>query len=298
MPRATVASRFARPATPADTSPHPVAASLVGVDQAVGWMSWQVFVSDTIGEGWSRCEQVLGDPGFFTHWRAAIAERLVEWHSGLTECDVPERTPAGYVLQWYLGIPGYTGSMLFHHARRVPALEPRQLSFRLEPVWVATIGLRPGTFWCLPDDPERDHPDAVVMPDEVALAAVLRRQVVAHAECFLRVYGPTVRFGRRTLWAAVTDVLDSGLLLAGRSRGDDGAGVADARLVLAEHYEPLTSASTTRQVVDERGRAHWTRQRESCCFYYALPGVEQPCATCPRVGDAERARILGELYAW
>lgn len=298
MPRTTVTARvsLARPEEPAEASPHPVVASLTSVDRAVGWMSWQVVDSDTITPGWSHCEQVLGDQGFFSCWRAAIAGRLAELHHGLSESDVPERTPAGYVLQWYLGIPGYTGSMLFHHARRVPVLEPCRLSFRLEPAWVATIGLRPGTFWCLPDDPERDHPDAVVVPDEVALAAVLRQQVVAHAQCFLEAYGPTVRFGRRTLWAAVTDVLDSGLLLAGRSRGDDEAGVADARLVLAEHYEPLTSASTTQQVVDEHGRAHWTRQRGSCCFYYALPGVEQPCATCPRVGDAERGRILGEVY--
>lgn len=292
MPRATVASGLARPATPADAAPHPLAASLAGVDRSVAWMSWRMVEGGVSGEGWSRCEQVLRDPGFFACWRATIAGRLARWHD-----EVPERTPAGYVLQRYLGIPGYTGAMLFHHARRVPALEPRRMAFRLEPARVDTIGLQPGTFWCLPDDPERDHDDAVVVPDEVELADVLRRQMVAHAGCFLRVYGPTVRFGRRTLWAAVTDVLDSGLLLAGRSRGDDEAGVADARLVLAERHEPLTSASTTEQVVDERGRTHWTRQRGSCCFYYALPGVEQPCATCPRVDAAERARILGELFA-
>ncbi len=297
MPRATVASGPARPATPTDAAPHPLAGSMAGVDRAVDWMAWRMIEGDSTGEGWSCCEQVLRVPDFFTCWRATIAGRLAQLHDGLTERDVPERTPAGYVLQWYLGIPGYTGSMLFHHARRVPALEPRRLAFRLEPAWVDTIGLRPGTFWCLPEDPDREHPDAVIVPDEVALAAVLRRQLVAHAGCFLRVYGPTVRFGRRTLWAAVTDVLDTGLLLAGRSRGDDEAGVADARLVLAEHYEPMTSASTTRQVVDEHGRAHWTRQRGSCCFYYALPDVAQPCATCPRVDDAERARILGDLFA-
>jgi hypothetical protein len=291
VPRATVASGptsgFEQPASEPS---HPLAASLAGVDRAVDWMAWQLTEQDPTGAGWLRCEHVLCDARFFTYWRGAVAGRLAERHR-----EVPERTPAGYVLQWYLGIPGYTGAMLFHHARRVPTLEPRLLAFRLEPAWVDTIGLRPGTFWCLPDDPERDHTDAVVVPDDAALAAVLRRQMVGHAARFLRVYGPTVRFGRRTLWAAVTDVLDSGLLMAGRARGDDEAGVADARLVLAERHEPLTSASTTRQVTDEHGRAHWTRQRGSCCFYYALPGVERACATCPRVDDTERANILGEL---
>ncbi len=293
MPRATVfsgtASGFDRTAS---TPPHPLAASLAAVDRAVDWMSWRVIEGETTATTWSRCERVLRDARFFTYWRAAIAGRLAEQHR-----EVPERTPAGYVLQWYLGIPGYTGAMLFHHARRVPTLEPHLMTFRLEPAWVEAIGLRHGTFWCLPDDPDRDHADAVTVPDDAALAAVLRRQLVGHAARFLRVYGPTVRFGRRTLWAAVTDVLDSGLLLAGRARGDDEAGVADARLVLAERHEPLTSASTTRQVTDEHGRSHWTRQRGSCCFYYALPGVQQACATCPRVDDTERAGILGELFS-
>ncbi|MGH4021786.1 MAG: (2Fe-2S)-binding protein [Pseudonocardiaceae bacterium] len=270
---------------------HPLAGSVAALDRTVEWMSFRLADEACIAwPEWSGCERALRDADFFAAWRAAIAERLVERHG-----TVPERTTGGYVLQWYLGVPGYTGAMLFHHSRRVPSLEPRRLAFRLEPAWVESVALGPGRFWCLPDDPDRRHPDAVVVADETALAAVLRQQFVAHAARFLRVFGPTVRFGRRTLWAAATDVLDSGLLMAGRSRGDDEAGVADARLVLGECHAPLTSASTTRALTDPQGRTHWTRARGSCCFYYALPGVAQACATCPRVDDAERARILGEL---
>jgi len=267
---------------------HPVVNSVLAVDRSAGWMTF--VPADVAGPEWLRCEQVLADPGFFTAWRGAVALQLAEEHG-----IVPEQTPAGYVLQWYLRIPADTGAMLFHHARRVASLEPHRLAFRLKSAWVDVTALRPGRFWCLPGDPDARHADAVVVPDEAALAGVLRRQVVAHAARFLRSYGPTVRFGRRTLWAAVTDVLDAGLLMAGNSRGDVEAGVADARLVLAERFEPLTSASTTRVLVDEHGVTHWTRQRGSCCFYYALPGVTRTCITCPRVDDAERARMLGEL---
>jgi hypothetical protein len=116
-----------------------------------------------------------------------------------------------------------------------------------------------------------------------------------------------VRFGRRTKWATVTDVLDSGLLLAGRAFGSPQAGAVDARLVLGSSedsadlspskppYKPLTSASTICELTDNRGRTHWTRRRGSCCFLYALPGVERPCASCPRLGAADRARIYGTL---
>ena len=304
---------------------HPLTGSVTAVNHVVDWMSFHLV--DRPGVEWTRCEQALSDPGFFDRWRESVAgclskrrrntsapdntapgytanstvdhadhaDHTAQHTSGGTpEIDVPERTTAGYVLQWYLGVPTYLGAMLFHSARRVPALQPRRLAFRFEPGWVEAVALRPGRFWCLPDDPDAEHPDAVVVPDDAALGAVLRREVVSHAAHFLRIYGPMVRFGRRTLWAAVTDGLDTGLLLAGRSFGSTQAGAADARLVLAERFEPLTAASTICRVTDDRGRIHWTRRRGSCCFSYALPDMG-PCATCPRTDDEERARILGTL---
>lgn len=301
IPRATVhmgevpvgAVPVGPPSLADDTTPpvyaaHPLAASLSTVDQAMDWMSFRLL--DVPGAGWTRCDAALAEPEFFTEWRAMIDRRLSERHG-----SVPERTTAGYVLQWYLGIPAHLGALLFHSARRVPALSPARLAFRIDPGWVQDVALVPGPFWCLPDDPAAGHRDATPVPDAAGLAAVLRREVVSHATEFLRVYSPLVRFGRRTLWAAVTDVLDTGLLLAGRAFGSARAGAQDARLVLPARVAPFTSASTTYETTDERGRTHWTRRRGSCCFYYALSGVENPCATCPRVDDAGRRRLLGPL---
>jgi hypothetical protein len=245
----------------------------------------------------------LSDSDFFSRWRAKAARWLVEQHAVPLQAAVPEKTTGGYVLQWYLIIPSYLGALLFHSARRVPALAPQQLRFRLDSAVLREVALRPGRFWCLPGDPDAGHPDAVPVPDAAALGRVLRDQVIAHASRFLAVYGPQVRFGRRTKWATVTDVLDSGLLLAGRSFGSLQAGASDARLVLGSSenspgkppYKPLTSASTICELIDDRGRTHWTRRRGSCCFLYALPGVERPCASCPRLGAADRAHIYGTL---
>jgi len=75
------------------------------------------------------------------------------------------------VLLWYLAIPSYLGGLLFHSARRVPSLEPRQLRFRLESAALQEVALRPGRFWCLPSDPDAGHPDAVPVPDEASLVA-------------------------------------------------------------------------------------------------------------------------------
>ncbi|MGH3721066.1 MAG: (2Fe-2S)-binding protein [Pseudonocardiaceae bacterium] len=278
---------------------HPLTASVAAVDRAVTSLSFRILDAPHAqwrGSPWIGCEHALSDPDFFACWRAEVAQRLVEQHCPVAEkTHVPEETTAGYVLKRYLIIPGHLGGLLFHSARRVPSLSSRHLGFRLDSGALREVVLWPGRFWCLPGDPDAGHPDAVPVPDEVALGAVLRWQVIAHATRFLAVYSPQVRFGRRTRWAAVTDALDKGLLLAGCSFGSPQAGADDARLVLADGEWPLTSASTICQVTDEHGRMHWTRRRGSCCFLYALPGVESPCASCPRVSDAERVRILGTI---
>ncbi|MEO7193324.1 MAG: (2Fe-2S)-binding protein [Pseudonocardiaceae bacterium] len=283
---------------------HPLAASVAVVDRAVTLLSFRMLDAAPSGRpssqrqssSWIGCDHALRDPHFFARWRAKVAQRLAEQYAHVAEKTyVPDKTTAGYVLQWYLVIPSYLGGLLFHSARRVPALSPRQLSFRLDAAELREVALRSGRFWCLPGDPDASHPDAMPVPNEATLGAVLRRQVIAHATRFLAVYHPQVRFGRRTQWAAVTDALDRSLLLAGRSFGSPRSGADDARLVLADGEDPLTSASTICQITDEHGHTHWTRRRGSCCFLYAVPGIERPCTTCPRVSDAERVRIVGTI---
>ncbi|QRP46609.1 (2Fe-2S)-binding protein [Amycolatopsis sp. FDAARGOS 1241] len=232
--------------------------------------------------GWLRCSDLLDEPERFGDWRDRLATWLVRNHGA-----APERTAASYVMSWYLHVPAYVGALLLHHERRVPSLTPEQLAFGLgddrpHPAGMAVLG---EGFHCLPTDPGSARPEATVVADEHALAAVLRAQYVAHAARFVRAYAPGSRLGRRTLWAAATDALDNCLWWAGRQGGTpdaEGAGVADAALVLDARYRPLTSASTLRVAVDESGHRGWERRRESCCFSYLLPG-ESECGECPRI---------------
>jgi hypothetical protein len=225
--------------------------------------------------GWVICSDLLREPERFDAWRKTLAEWLVEQHG-----DAPERTTAGYVMSWYLNVPGFLAGVLFHTARRVPSLRPSDIAFRLadsgrpHPVSVAVLS---DEFACLPDDPEGNDPAATVVAHESALAALLRARFAAHAAKFVQSFGPTVRLGRRMLWAAATDALDGGPWSAGRLCGDEASGVADSAMLLPAKLEPFTSASTLRS-----DGASWTRRRESCCFHYVLPGVEA-CASCPRV---------------
>lgn len=231
--------------------------------------------------GWWGCAEILGESEGFGGWQETLARWLVAEYG-----QAPERTSAGYLKAWYLLAPAFLGALLFHHERRVPSLRPEDLWFRVAEdgrPHPDGIALNATGFACLADDPAAGTPETTVVASEHALAALLRARYLAHAARFVKAYSPGVRFGPRSLWGAVTDALDVALWRAGRLGGDEGAGVADAALVLPERLAPFTSASTLHSRCDEDGHAGWTRRKESCCFNYLLAQGKGPCSTCPRV---------------
>lgn len=231
--------------------------------------------------GWLGCAELLGEPDRLRGW----AEDVRGWLDARYG-EAPERAVAGYLLTWYLAVPAQLAAVLFRAERRVPSLRPADLAIRLDadrprPAAVAVLS---AAFACLPGDPEADSPSATVLPDDAALAAVLRGRFVAHAARFVAAFpaalGEGARLGRRTLWAAATDALAEALWYSGRYLGDEGGGVADAGLVL-----PATRAAFTGGPAGCATAAGgcWTRRRSSCCFHYVLAAGTGPCATCPRL---------------
>ncbi len=283
LTRVRAGHRDAPPAPHAGTT----IAHSIGATRAPSWMALRFGTPPEEGETWVGCARALTDPEFFPSWQSRLGDWLRERFG-----ESPHRTTSGYLMSWYLHAPGFLAGMLFHTARRVPHLRPRDLAFRLADSrpHVDGVALLSEGFACLPDDPAAGTARATVVADERALAALLRARFVDHAARFVAAFAPYTRLGRRTLWAAATDVLDTALWNAGRLGGDEGAGVGDASLVLApSDTDPLTSGSTLYAVTGEDNSQHWTRRRQSCCFHYALPGVERACVTCPRVSDSERA---------
>jgi hypothetical protein len=228
---------------------------------------------------WWRCADVLDDPDRFTEWGNGLARWLTGRYG-----EAPERVISGYLLSYYLTVPARLAALLFHTQRRVPSLRPADLAFRLaadrpRPDGVAMLtSTHTPAFACLPEDPAAGTAAASVVLDERALAALLRARYAGHAARFVTAFGPRVRFGRRTLWAAATDALDEALWSAGRSCGDEAAGLADASLVLAGAEHPFTAVPAARP--DAGGCS--PRRRGSCCFHYVLTRGQGPCDTCPR----------------
>jgi len=278
-----------------------LASSLARVAAAVPWCSFRlglppgeviVDAADPVALGgghWIRCADALTAPGFFTRWSQLVSTRMAETYS-----TVPPVTPAGYVMGWYVGMFGQLGGMLFHQARRVPSLSPHNLAFTVNPTHLRPVGvaLLDGAFACLPGDRDAASTQATPLPDAATLAAVLRAEAAGHGGRFVEAYRHASRFGPHTLWGAVTDALDRGVWHLAHERNDDAAGAADAALVLPGRVGPFTSGSTIHTLRGASGTVHWTRTRQSCCFYYKLPGVDTPCSTCPRLTDPQRARLL------
>ncbi len=251
------------------------------MDSGVSWL--RVLAEPDDRPGWVRCSDLLAEPARLVDWQVEVADT----YSGVD--DGGRLTGSGLVLDWYLAAVTLPAAGMFHLDRRVPHLSPDSVLLRRVPGGTTVaVALESSQFCCLVDDPAADQPGQV-MADIAGLAAVLRAEVVDHAERLLTAYATTTRIGRHGRWGAVTDALDVAFLTGGWVSGDSTRASADARLVLGEGDGQLVGGSTLHEIVDDRGRRHWTRRRYSCCFLYRAPdgGV---CVTCPRVSDEERRR--------
>jgi hypothetical protein len=235
--------------------------------------------------GWTHCAEV--DAGFLAAW-----ESRIEGYVARTYGRSHPMTVSGFALDWYAAMAGLVGGACFRQARRVPRLDRAALAFRRHPdeEYPDGVALLDARFWCLPDDPEADHPDATVVADEEALAAVLRAQVRAHADDFFAAYAGRARLPRRHRLGAFFDGLDTGVWYGGNPQ----VGAAEEILRIGATVLPgataeFDDASSIHLLTDRRGRTHLSRRRVGCCYYYKVADDQQACSTCPRVDDETRA---------
>ena len=259
--------------------------SLARLDAGVTWARLVTVVDHR--PGWIRCSDLLDSADELSGWQRAAAAI----HGGGNDGGL--LTGQGLVLDWYLAAIALPAAGLFHLDRRVPVLAPESMSVQVSPAdgSVLATAVESSRFSCLASDSAATEGDVVESVE--GLAAVLRSEVVDHAQRLVSSYSPTTRIGSHGLWAAVSDALDVAFMTGGWVSRDMARAAADARHVLGRTgagVPPLIGGSTLYQILDDRGRSHWTRRRHSCCFVYRSPGATE-CVTCPRVSAEQRRRM-------
>ncbi|WP_243056329.1 (2Fe-2S)-binding protein [Nocardioides sp. SR21] len=259
---------------------HPLAATAARADARRDWLA--ISYGESVPDGWSRCSEVDAER------IAAWEDRVEAWHRTEIGRSHPMST-TGYVLSYYADIAATVGGLFFHVDRRVPSLARESVAFRTEDTYTYPDGvvLLDGAFWCLPGDEAAGHPDATVVPDEAALAAVLRAQVRDHADDFLASYRPTARLPRRALLGAFFDALDSGFGPEQPDPSEVTATFGSARAVLPGPTDQFPQGSSYYLL----GGEHLIRTRVGCCYYFKV-GDDGACTTCPRTSEEERVRRM------
>lgn len=145
-------------------------------------------------------------------------------------------------------------------------------------LWPDHLVLAGTRFAGLPGERDADHPDAVIVADEHALAAALREQVIEHLRRPIAALTSHSRRPRRALWHSVADRLAAAALFAAETVSDVPRGARLARDALSGP-PPLTGRPDYRIVAGRDGpmRIHarqgcrlWWRTRAATC-----------CLSCP-----------------
>jgi len=235
-----------------------------------------VRVEETAGPGVTAAD-LMTDRGTLDAFVDAETTRIHDRYGVRVRPDVA----ASRALHDYAWTIGVLMGGAWYLDRRVPRIRPEELRLDLT---AGTYALTPGTeLACLASDPLALLPGVLTLPQEDELRARLRMSVADHMRPLLAAIGPVARRRSRALWGMVGDDLVSGIWYLGRMLGQETQAVRAATDVLPIAVPPYPDAAAFRELED----GHLTRTRTGCCMFYKIRPNE-PCATCPRSGDAFR----------
>lgn len=156
-----------------------------------------------------------------------------------------------------------------------------------------------GRFACLPDDPDVDHPDAIVTPDKTHLRQWLRGKLEAHmAPIIERVHAHT-NLSQYAQWCLVADAVAAQFLHIGKQLGDEEHGQTEGLAFVKAEDSPLNNKKTgyiSLQYLDHRESF---RTRAGCCRYYTVSETgKEYCSTCVLRKPEDRDARLVAYMKW
>lgn len=153
-----------------------------------------------------------------------------------------------------------------------------------------------GRFAALSTDPAADHPEMLLLPDEVALRNWLRLRLEEHLTPVIEMVYSRTRLGKRSQWALVADACAGLFLHAGQALGDGASGCAEGLAFVRTPGSPQYNLQTGYVTLDYQGHCETFRTRGSCCLYYRV-GSGEKCTTCILRPEEERNQRLFDYMA-
>lgn len=225
----------------------------------------------------------------------------------LQAADYPQmeaRTRGSYLIgeyAWYIPSAAITALLA---ERRVPDLSLDNVALRVSTVqWQngeysgeskrLDVRFLSGRFAALPDDPDANHPDALILPDEAALREWLRNTIEEHFSPLVEQVFAKTRLGRQAQWNLVADACAALFLGAGELVSDQPRGEAEGLAFVKAHGSPMKNPKTGYFTLEYAGHCETYRARGGCCRYYTVSEDAEKCSTCVLVKPEERdQRIL------
>lgn len=216
------------------------------------------------------------------------------------------RTQASYFVgqySWY--VPAVAIATFLTH-NRVPDLAPDNLAIRYRTYrWhhgehsgeAQRIDVRflSGRFACLPDDPEADHADAVVVSDKGALRDRLRSQLESHFSPLINTVQAISKLGKNAQWRLVADSCASQFLSMGQMISDDIHAQAEGLRFIRADHSSINNPQTHYVTLTYQDYSDTFVARGGCCRYYTLPDAEY-CTSCVlRKPEDRDARLLAYM---
>ena len=199
-----------------------------------------------------------------------------------------------WVFQNATGTALLAAGYLYAAQRRVPVLQRNVLLHNTQ--WLQHLRLLEPRLWVLPDDPLREAPGVIVVPDQEALTATLFAEVQRAYEPVVEAFRVRRQATAANAWASVVDGLLQGFLLAGR--GDISLDAAwDLWKTTIRSWDVATRRWPRRLPFAADGFNDEIVVRAACCLVFSIPdsaGVKTPnCPNCPLdIGDEGRIRWM------
>ena len=158
-----------------------------------------------------------------------------------------------------------------------------------------------GRFAALPDDPAADHPDAIIIPDELALREWLRQSIEAHFKPLIERVHAKTRLSRHAQWCLVADSVASLFLHGGLVLNNEVYGTEEGLAFVKTEGSPMNNPNTGYITLHYRDQRETFRERGGCCRYYTLVEDAHKCTSCVLRKPEERNQLLleymGRKYA-